>query len=89
MPTYEYKCESCGLTFERRQSMTEIPLSECPDCRGKVRRLVGGGTGFILKGSSHGKTGHNNRQSCSLEQAGRTCCGREERCGKPPCGGKQ
>ena len=86
MPTYEYKCESCGLMFERRQTMTETPLTECPECRGKVRRLVGGGTGFILKGSGHGRTGQN-RQSCSLEQAGRTCCGREERCGKPPCVG--
>jgi len=86
MPTYEYECESCGLTFERRQAITEPPLTECPKCTGKVRRLVSGGAGFILKGSSPGRMGQN-RQTCSLEQVGRTCCGREERCGKPPCGG--
>lgn len=86
MPTYEYECESCGFTFERRQGMTENPLTECPECRGKVRRLIGGGTGFILKGSGQKRIGHNNSQTCSLEKTGRTCCGREERCGKPACG---
>lgn len=86
MPTYEYECESCGFAFERRQSMKDNPLTECPECHGKVRRLVGGGIGFILKGSGHERTGQNS-QSCSLQQTGRTCCGREERCGKPPCRG--
>jgi len=87
MPTYEYECESCCLKFERRQTLTDCPLTECPECRGKVRRLVGGGAGFILRGSKHGRT-RQNRQACSLEQVGRTCFGREERCGKPPCGGE-
>lgn len=85
MPTYEYKCEICGLTFECRQGITEEALAECPECRGKIRRLVSGGAGFILKGPSHGQIGQN-KQACSLEQEGKTCCGRDERCGKPPCG---
>jgi putative FmdB family regulatory protein len=87
MPTYEYECESCGLKFERPQAITELPLAECPKCSGTVRRLVSGGTGFILKGASHGRTGQNG-QACSLEQTGKTCCGLDERCGKPPCGGE-
>lgn len=37
MPTYEYERETCGLKFERRQAITELPLTECPNCRGKVR----------------------------------------------------
>lgn len=86
MPTYEYECESCGLKFERRQGITESPLTECPECHGKTRRLVSGGAGFILKGNSHGRMGYDGA-SCSLEQAGKTCCGRQERCGKPACGG--
>lgn len=85
MPTYEYKCETCGLTFERRQAITEETLTECPECRGKVRRLISGGGGFILKGSSHGQMGRS-KQECSLEQVGKTCCGREERCDKSSCG---
>ena len=86
MPTYEYECESCGLKFERRQAITELPFTECPECNGKTRRLVSGGTGFILKGAGHGRMAPSGR-SCSLEQVGHTCCGREERCGKPACGG--
>lgn len=80
MPTYEYECKICGLRFERRQAITDAPLAECPECRGEVRRLVSGGAGFILK--------DNGRRAgaCSMEESGRTCCGREERCGKPPCG---
>lgn len=51
MPTYEYECTKCGHTFEAFQSMNDAPLSSCPECRGKVRRLIGGGLGVIFKGS--------------------------------------
>ena len=87
MPTYEYECGKCGLRFERRQAIAEAPLTKCPKCQGPARRLVSGGAGFILKESSHGGSGRQAGECC-LEQAGRTCCGREERCGKPPCGGQ-
>ena len=83
MLTYEYECKACGLRFDRRQAITEPPLAECPECRGEVRRLVSGGAGFILKGSDRSRP--SGRDSCSREQTGRTCCGREERCAQPPC----
>ena len=85
MLTYEYECETCGLRFERRQSIKEEPITECPECHGKVRRLVSGGGGFIFKEPGHGRAGQRGSE-CSLEQVGKTCCGRDERCGKPPCG---
>ena len=43
MPTYEYRCESCGENFERRESITEHEIAEpkCPKCgSGKVARAV-------------------------------------------------
>jgi len=85
MLTYEYECETCGLRFERRQSIKEEPITECPECHGKVRRLVSGGAGFIFKESGPGRAGQRGSE-CSLEQVGKTCCGRDARCGKPPCG---
>jgi putative FmdB family regulatory protein len=88
MPTYEYKCEKCGARFERRQAFSEEPITECPQCHGKVRRIVSGGAGFILRGSSQDRTDYRGSE-CSLEHAGKTCCGREERCEKPPCGGER
>ena len=84
MPTYEYDCTACGLRFERRQSITEDPVTECPECRGRVQRRITGGSGFFFKGSEHTRT--KQRGECALDRVGRTCCGRDERCGNPPCG---
>jgi len=49
MPTYEYRCEHCG-DFEEMQRITNPPLSRCPRCKRKVRRLISN-TSFQLKGS--------------------------------------
>ena len=49
MPTYEYRCEHCG-DFEEMQRITNPPLSRCPRCKRKVRRLISS-TSFQLKGS--------------------------------------
>jgi len=51
MPTYQYKCNSCGHEFEEFQSITEAPLEKCPACGKKPRRIITGGAGFLLKGS--------------------------------------
>lgn len=52
MPTYEYKCEACGHTFEKFQSITAAPIKKCPECgKSKVRRLIGTGAGLLFKGS--------------------------------------
>ncbi len=52
MPTYEYKCEACGNTFEKFQSMSAAPIRKCPKCgKNKVKRLIGTGAGLIFKGS--------------------------------------
>ncbi len=51
MPTYDYECTACGHEFEHFQAMSDDPLSTCPECGGKLRRLIGGGSGIIFKGS--------------------------------------
>jgi putative FmdB family regulatory protein len=40
MPLYVYQCEECGLRFERRQPIDETPLRQCPECQGRVHRVV-------------------------------------------------
>jgi len=84
MPTYDYQCEKCGYRFEQFQKMSDAPVKICPECQGSVRRLLSGGAGFFLKGSDNSPVGHRGSE-CSLEQTGKTCCGLDERCGKPPC----
>jgi putative FmdB family regulatory protein len=52
MPTYEYACSKCGHQFEQFQSMRDEPLRRCPKCKKlALKRLVGGGSGLIFKGS--------------------------------------
>lgn len=52
MPTYDYKCDACGATFELFQSITAAPIKKCPQCKkAKARRLIGTGAGLIFKGS--------------------------------------
>ncbi len=49
MPIYEYQCQKCG-TFEATQRITDKPLSKCPTCKGKVKKLISN-TSFQLKGT--------------------------------------
>ncbi|MBM4435918.1 MAG: FmdB family transcriptional regulator [Actinobacteria bacterium] len=50
MPTYEYECTVCGHRFETFQSFAEKPLSRCPVCKGKLRKVLFP-AGVIFKGS--------------------------------------
>jgi len=50
MPTYEYECRDCGYRFEKFQQMSDKALKKCPECAGKLRRLIGAGAGIIFKG---------------------------------------
>ena len=51
MPTYDYRCKTCGHRFEAFQAITADPLTKCPICHGQVTRMIGGGNGLIFKGS--------------------------------------
>jgi len=85
VPTYEYQCDECGKRFEKFQSITEEPLDACPDCGGKVRRLLGTGAAVIFKGSGFHATDYRSTDSGTPCGRDRPCCGRETRCEKPPC----
>lgn len=50
MPLYEYECRQCGVHFERRQSVHDEPVSDCPECGGAVHRVLFP-VGIIFKGS--------------------------------------
>ena len=65
MPTYDYECLSCKDSFELFQSMTEEPISRCPKCGGKVKRLIGTGAGPIFKGSGFYQTDYKNSSNNS------------------------
>lgn len=79
MPTYEYECSSCKHRFEALQSMTDEPLSKCPKCGKKVKRLISSGAGVIFKGSGFYATDYRKGTTPSTCPAtGKGCNG----CGK-------
>jgi putative FmdB family regulatory protein len=51
MPVYTYRCDNCGVQFERHQTFTDAPLKTCPECRKKALRKVITPTKIIFKGS--------------------------------------
>lgn len=51
MPTYDYVCKKCEHTFEVRQSFSDPPVADCPECRSEVRKKISGGLGTIFRGS--------------------------------------
>lgn len=68
MPLYDYECTKCGLEFELQQSMTDQPRRRCPECRGKVVRLISGGAGIAFKGSGFYVT--DSRKAASAPSGG-------------------
>jgi putative FmdB family regulatory protein len=50
VPIYEYKCSKCGEIFEAFQKITDLPLTACKFCKGKVEKLISHSS-FQLKGS--------------------------------------
>jgi putative FmdB family regulatory protein len=60
MPIYTYRCESCGVQFERHQSFNDEPLKRCPECSKNSLRKVLTPAGIIFKGSGWYATDHKS-----------------------------
>ncbi len=71
MPIYEYTCKSCGQVSEVLvHSFNSIEKPKCPNCGSyDLDRLLS--VPSLLTGKG--------------KPSGSTCCGRTERCDKPPC----
>jgi len=82
MPTYEYECDKCLHKFETFQSMTDKPLKKCPECGGKVRRLIGKGAGLIFKGSGFYATDYKKKDNKAESSAKSPSC---SSCGPKSC----
>ena len=55
MPTYSYACKNCDHTFEIQQSLSDAALTECPECKGELRKVFGQ-VGVTFKGSGFYRT---------------------------------
>lgn len=55
MPTYQYACTTCDHRLEAVQSFTDAPLTQCPECEGRLRKLFSA-VGIVFKGSGFYRT---------------------------------
>lgn len=60
MPIYTYRCENCGVQFEKQQKFDEQPLTRCPECNKKALRKVYTPVGIVFKGSGFYATDHRS-----------------------------
>lgn len=65
MPYYQYRCKDCENEFETRQRMSDDPLTVCPVCNGRIRRVVSP-VGVVFKGSGFYVTDARNGKSASI-----------------------
>lgn len=72
MPAYNYKCQKCGEIIEVRHGMKETYNDACAACGGKMKKLIGAGTGVIFKGSGFYCTDFKNKSGGGASE--KPCC---------------
>ena len=55
MPTYQYACTECGEQLEKVQKFSDDPLTVCPSCSGRLRKVFSP-VGIVFKGSGFYRT---------------------------------
>jgi len=74
MPIYEYKCQQCGTHFEKRQNVSDAPLTTCEKCHGRLEKQWSL-SGFQFKGAGwyvtdySGKKGSENSEKTSAAES--------------------
>ena len=66
MPTYVYKCDSCGAQFEKIQSFKDDPIRVCPVCSQPVRKVFQP-VGIVFKGSGWYVTDSRKTSSATVD----------------------
>ena len=60
MPTYHYRCSTCGVEFDRFQKFSDKPLSRCPECRTGTVNRIPQPPAIVFKGSGWYATDHRS-----------------------------
>jgi len=64
VPTYQYTCTECGEPLEAVQKFTDAPLTVCPACGGRLRKVFSA-VGIVFKGSGFYRTDSRNGSSAT------------------------
>jgi putative FmdB family regulatory protein len=65
VPTYQYACTECGEQLEKVQKFSDDPLTVCPNCSGRLRKVFSP-VGIVFKGSGFYRTDSRSGSNGSL-----------------------
>lgn len=68
MPVYSYRCNNCGVQFDRHQKFSEEPLKICPECGKPELRKLYQPVGIVFKGSGFYSTDHRSPSGRSVSK---------------------
>ncbi|MFI9752650.1 FmdB family zinc ribbon protein [Streptomyces collinus] len=68
MPTYQYQCTECGEGLEAVQKFTDDALTECPECKGRLKKVFSA-VGIVFKGSGFYRNDSRGSSSSSSPAA--------------------
>ena len=72
MPIYTYRCENCGVQFDRQQHFDDPGLKRCPECNKNKLRKVFLPVGIVFKGSGFYSTDHRSSSGRSSTRKSET-----------------
>jgi putative FmdB family regulatory protein len=81
MPIYEYQCQNCHRSLEKRQKFSDPELTECPHCGGRLEKQISApavqfkGGGWYADGYGNkaaAKSGSGESNGSSGDGAGKT-----------------
>lgn len=85
MPLYEYECSSCRKVHEVMQKFSDPLLTECPECKGPVKKLMSM-TSFALKGTGWYTTDYKRSGSSTSSAASSSASSSGTTESAPACG---
>ncbi|WP_405854305.1 FmdB family transcriptional regulator [Streptomyces sp. NBC_00090] len=71
MPTYQYQCTECGEGLEAVQKFTDDALTECPSCKGRLKKVFSA-VGIVFKGSGFYRNDSRGSSSSSSPAASKS-----------------
>ncbi len=75
MPTYDYKCKTCGTVFEYQQKFADAPLTHSPkglcncDEPSEVVRVFSKNIGLVFKGTGFYQTDYTKKSASTPEKS--------------------
>lgn len=74
MPVYEYECKECEKIFEVQQKISDVPMQNCSECGGEVKKLMSMSS-FQLKGGGWYADGYSSAKDGKKSAEAAPACG--------------